>query len=184
MHEKGLHAGGMYEMTRVFALIIPLIFLASFVFALIKKVKVYDSFANGAKGAIPLIVSIFPYIATVTMMTKLFEVSGLERAISAWLSPLFSFTGIPNEIAPLILIKPFSGSGAIATLSEIFARYGVDSYAARCACVAYGSSETIFYIGAVYFAGLKRQKLTLALFIAIFSYLLSVVLCCALCRVL
>ena len=60
MHEKGLHAGGMYEMTRVFALIIPLIFLASFVFALIKKVKVYDSFANGAKDAIPLIVSIFP----------------------------------------------------------------------------------------------------------------------------
>ena len=118
------------------------------------------------------------------MMTKLFEVSGLENALSRWLSPLFSFTGIPNEITPLLLVKPFSGSGAIATLSEIFARYGVDSYAARCACVAYGSSETIFYIGAVYFAGLKRKKLTLALCIAVFSYLLSVVLCCGLCRVL
>ena len=171
-------------MTRVFALIIPLIFLASFIFALCKKVKVYDSFTEGAKGAIPLIVSVFPYIATVTMMTKLFEVSGLESALSKWLSPLFSFTGIPDEIAPLLLVKPFSGSGAIATLSEIFARYGVDSYAARCACVAYGSSETIFYIGAVYFAGLKRKKLTLARFIAVFSYLVSVVLCCALCRVL
>lgn len=171
-------------MTRLFALIIPAIFLASFIFALCKKVKVYDSFTQGAKGAIPLIVSLFPYIATVTMMTKLFEVSGLENALSRWLSPLFSFTGIPNEIAPLLLVKPFSGSGAIATLSEIFSRYGVDSYAARCACVAYGSSETIFYIGAVYFAGLKRKKLTLALCIAVFSYLLSVVLCCGLCRVL
>lgn len=170
--------------TRIFALIIPAIFLASFIFALCKKVKVYDSFTEGAKGAIPLILSIFPYVATVTMTTKLLEVSGLEDMIAKWLSPLFSFTGIPDEIAPLLLVKPFSGSGAIATLSEIFARYGVDSYAARCACVAYGSSETIFYIGAVYFAGIKRKKMTLALCIAVFSYLASVVLCCALCRVL
>ena len=183
MHEKSVCAGGMYEMTRVFALIIPLIFLASFVFALIKKVKVYDSFANGAKGAIPLIVSIFPYIATVTMMTKLFEVSGLEGAISAWLSPLFSFTGIPNEIAPLILVKPLSGSGSIAVLADILSSYGVDSYIARCACVAYGSSETVFYIGAVYFANIKRKKLSLAVAIALFSYFASLIVCCSLCKI-
>ena len=85
-------------------------------------------------------------------------------------------------LAPLVLIKPLSGSGGLAVLSEILERYGVDSYAARCACVAYGSSETIFYIGAVYFAGIKRKKLTSALVISVISYLASVVLCCFLCK--
>lgn len=147
-----------------------------------KKVKLFDCFTDGVKGAIPLVTSIFPYIATVAMLSKLFEVSGMEQALSKWLSPLFSLTGIPTEITPLLLVKPLSGSGAIAVLSDILTKYGVDSYIARCACVAYGSSETIFYIGAVYFATLQRKKLSLALGIAVLSYLLSVVLCCFLCR--
>lgn len=167
----------------ILALLVPLLFLLSFLYALVKKVRLYDSFTEGVKGAIPLITSIFPYIATVTILSKLFEVSGLEAKLSAWLAPVFSFTGIPREISPLLFVKPLSGSGAIAVLSDILNRYGVDSYAARCACVAYGSSETIFYIGAVYFAGLKRKKLSLAFAISIFSYLASVVLCCFLCKI-
>ena len=170
-------------MNYALALLVPLIFLASFLYALIKKVKLFDCFSQGVKGAFPLILSIFPYIVTVTMLTKLFQVSGLETKLAQLLHPLFAFTGIPNEIAPLLLIKPLSGSGSLAVLADILARYGVDSYPARCACVAYGASDTIFYIGAVYFAGLKRKKITLALGIAILSYLLSVVLCCLLCRI-
>lgn len=169
-------------MNYVMALLVPAIFLLSFLYATKKKVPLFDCFTDGVKGAIPLVVSIFPYIATVAMLGKLFEASGLENALAKFLSPVFSFTGIPSEITPLLLVKPLSGSGAIAVLSDILSRYGVDSYIARCACVAYGSSETIFYIGAVYFAGLKRKKLTLALFIAVVSYLASVVLCCFLCR--
>ena len=170
-------------MNYALALLVPLIFFGSFLYALIKKVKLFDCFSQGVKGAFPLILSIFPYIVTVTMLTKLFQVSGLETKLARLLHPLFAFTGIPNEIAPLLLVKPLSGSGSLAVLADILARYGVDSYPARCACVAYGASDTIFYIGAVYFAGLKRKKLTLALGIAILSYLLSVVLCCLLCRI-
>lgn len=164
-------------------LLIPVLFLLSFIFALFRKVRVYDSFTKGVKGAIPLVTSVFPYIVSVTMLTRLLEISGLEMRISAWISPLFSFTGIPNEIAPLILVKPLSGNGAIAVLSEILERFGVDSFAGRCACVVYGSSETVFYIGAVYFAGLKRKRLSTAILIALFSYLVSVVFACFLCRV-
>lgn len=170
-------------MTTVLALLIPLIFIFSFVYAAVKKVKIYDSFTEGVKGAIPLIVSIFPYIAAVTMLFKLLEVSGLEAKITDWISPIFTFTGVPEEIASLVLIKPLSGSGSIAVLTQILERYGVDSYAARCACVAYGASDTIFYIGAVYFAGIKRKRLTMALAISIFSYLCAVVFSCFLCRV-
>lgn len=168
---------------KILVLIVPLLFFASFLFALFRKVKVYDSFTEGMKGAIPLILSVFPYIAAVTMLNKLLEVSGLTDKISAFLYPCFEKVGIPGEIAPLVFMKPLSGGGSIAVLTDILEKYGVDSYAARCACVAYGSSETIFYIGAVYFAGLKRKKLTLALVIVLVSYLLSLLLCCFLCRI-
>lgn len=171
-------------MTTFLALLIPGIFLLSFVFALFKKVRVYDSFAEGIKGAIPLILSVFPYVAAVTMLSKLLEISGLGEKIADFLSPVFSFTGIPNEIAPLLLIKPLSGSGGIAVLSDILEKYGVDSYISRCACVIYGASETIFYVGAVYFAGLKRKKLNSALAIAVSSYLAACIFACFLCRIL
>lgn len=173
----------MYAMTHLFVFIIPSIFLLTFLFALVRKVRIYDSFTAGVKGAIPLIVSIFPYIATVTMLSKLLEMSGFRDALGNWLSPVFRFAGIPEEISPLFLIKPLSGSGALAVLSDILETYGPDSYISRCACVLYGSSETIFYIGAVYFAGLNRKKLNRALVIAVLSYLISTVFCCFLCRI-
>ena len=124
---------------KFFTLIIPIIFLASFLFAVVKKVRVYDSFTEGVKGALPLVMSVFPYIAAVMMLTKLFEVSGLEAKLVKLIEPLFRGLGIPQEIAELVLIKPLSGNGSTAVLSDILTRYGPDSYAARCACVAYGS---------------------------------------------
>ena len=166
----------------ILSIIIPLIFLLSFLFAAFRKVRVYDSFAEGVKGAIPLILSIFPYIAVISILSKLLEVSGLGAKIADLLSPVFRFTGIPEEIAPLLLIKPLSGGGSVAVLSEILEKYGADSYISRCACVIYGASETIFYVGAVYFAGLKRKKLNTALIIAVLSFLLSAVFACFLCR--
>ena len=166
------------------ALTVPLLFLLVFLYAAVKKVRVYDAFVEGVKGAIPLVVNIFPYIAAVTMFSKLLDVSGLGNKLAELLFPLFRISGVPEELAPLILIKPLSGSGSIAVISDILEIYGVDSYIARCACVLYGSSETVFYIGAVYFAGLKRKRLHVAFAIALFSYLLSVILGCALCRVL
>ncbi len=170
-------------MNTIFALSIPLIFLLSFLLAALRKVKVYDTFVSGAGKAVPLIVSIFPYIAAVTILARLLTVSGLEDKILDFFSPVFRFLGVPQEIAGLVLIKPLSGSGSMAMLAEILGRYGVDSYVARCACVAYGSSETVFYVAAVYFAGVKRKKLPLAIAFSLLAYFLSVVLCCLLCRI-
>lgn len=168
---------------RIFASVIPAIFLLSFVVAAIRKVKVYDAFTEGCKGAIPLVLSVFPYIATVMMLAKVFEASGLEHRLVGALAPLFRGLWIPEELAELILIKPLSGSGATAALSDVVAKYGTDSYIGRCACVVYGASETVFYIGAVYFAGRKKKRLTAALLISLFAYFSSVVLCCALCKI-
>ena len=181
--EKSKKGGGRYLMNYFFALIVPVIFILTFIVAAARKVKVYDSFAEGIKEAFPLVLSVFPYVAAVMMLTKIFQASGLQARFEEWIAPAFRFFGIPEALSELILIKPLSGGGSIAVLTEILDTYGVDSYIARCACVSYGAADTIFYIGAVYFAGIKRQKLTAALVIALTSYLLAVVFACFLCRI-
>lgn len=165
------------------ALIIPALFFALFLYALLKKVRLYDCFTEGVKEAVPLLLSIFPYLAAMLMLSELFERSGLSAALTQALSPVFSALGIPPEISRLVLLKPFSGSGSTALLSEIISAYGADSYIARCAAVAYGSSETVFYISAVYFAGSKKN-LAKPVVIALISNFISVILGCLLCKVL
>ena len=162
--------------------IIPVLFLIVFVFALIKRVKPYDAFTLGAKSAIPFATSIFPYLVSIFVLTELFEASGISTAVSTTLSPIFKILGIPSELTKLVLIKPFSGSGALALLTEIFTEYGVDSYLARCACVIYGSSETVFYIAAVYFAGAKTKKLTTPIIISLIASFSSCVFACFICN--
>jgi len=169
---------------KYFALLLPLLFIVVFVYALIKKVKLYDSFTEGMKEAIPLVISLFPYLAAILMLSELFERSGLSEILTSALSPAFRFLGIPPEISKLVLMKPFSGSGSTALLSEILSSYGADSYVGRCACVAYGSSETVFYISAVYFAGVKHKKLVKPVIIALAVNFLTVILGCLLCKVL
>lgn len=165
------------------ALIIPLLFLILFIYALFRRVKLYDCFTEGVKGAVPLVVSLFPYLVSILILSELFEQSGLSARLTQVLSPLFSFLGIPPEIGKLVLVKPFSGSGSTALLSEILASFGADSYIGRCACVAYGSSETVFFVSAVYFAGSKK-KLAKPILIALIANFFSLVLGCLLCRIL
>lgn len=170
-------------MNKIFALFIPCIFLLSFLYATKQKVKVFDSFTSGVKNAIPLVLSVFPYVAAVTMLIKLYEASGLNVTLIRLLSPVFSFFRIPEELAALLLLKPLSGGGSIAVLSELLADYGIDAYVSRCACVAYGAADTTFYISAVYFAGIKRKKLPLAIVFSLVAYFISVIVGCALCLI-
>lgn len=162
---------------------IPILIVIILLFSFIKKVKPYDTFTDGVKSALPFAASIFPYLASIFIMTELFEVSGLSSAVSKVVSPVFSLFGIPKELTKLVLIKPFSGSGSLAVLSEIFNSYGVDSYISRCASVIYGSSETVFYVAAVYFAGAKTKKLTAPIIISLVASFISCAFACFICLV-
>ena len=166
------------------ALIAPLLFLGVFIAAAVKKVKVYDAFTQGVKNVVPLIANIFPYLAAIFMLTELFEKSGLSDKVCDFLSPAFEFSGVPREIIRLLIVKPFSGSGATAVFTEIVQTCGADSYIARCAAVCYGSSETVFYIGAVYFSAVKEKRLAAATAISLVSSLAAAVLGCFFCRIL
>jgi len=168
---------------KFFSLLIPLLFLSVFLYAVIKKVHLYDAFSKGIGETLPLILSLFPYLAAILILSELFSASGLSDLLTNALAPVLEKLGIPKEIAPLLLIKPFSGSGAAAVLSEILRKYGADSYIARCACVVFGSSETVFYVSAIYFAGTKKN-LFKPVVIALFANGCSAILGCLLCRIL
>ena len=157
------------------SLVIPVLLIALFVYSAIKKVKIYDSFAVGAGRALPLVFSLFPYLVTIFIMTELFRISGLSDALITFLTPVFGFFGIPSEIAPLVILKPFSGGGSLALLTEIYEKYGVDSYISLCASAVYGSSETTFYISAVYYSEAKEKRLIKPIIISLFSTFVSTV---------
>ena len=165
------------------AFIIPAIFIIVLGCAAIKKVNVYSCFTSGIESALKFVLSLLPCLAAVFMMCALFEESGLSELMIKLTSPAFSFFGVPEELTKLILIKPLSGSGSLAYLTEILNEYGADSYIARCACVCYGSSETVLYISAVYFAGMKTKGLMKPIIISLFSALVATVLACTLCKI-
>ena len=167
----------------IFKYFIPVIFLLIFFYAFIKKVKPYDAFTDGAKSAVPFAVSVFPYLVSIFVLTELIEDSGISDFLTELLSPVFGVLGIPKELSKLVLIKPFSGSGALALLSEIFTGFGVDSYLSRCACVIYGSSETVFYIATVYFAKCSKKNLIKPILISLFASFCSCVFACFICLV-
>ena len=163
--------------------VLPIVLIGLTVYALAKKVKVYDCFLDGAKDGLALVKTVFPYVASIYIVIVLFKESGLSNIVSGWLSVPLSYLGIPPEITELMLLVPISGNGTIALLQDIINTYGVDSYVARCASVVAGGTETIFYISAVYLSKCKDKHLVGAIPISLFCTLISVVSGCALCRV-
>ncbi len=165
---------------------IPVLFAVVLIAAAVRKVRAYDSFAEGVKGVLPLLAALFPYVAAVSVLGELFEASGLSAGLRRALAPAFSWLGVPEEIAPLLLIKPFSGSGALTVLGELLSAYGADSYVGRCASVVYASGETVFYLSAIYFAEKvssgAKGKAALPVAIALVSNFAASVLGCLFCR--
>ena len=153
------------------------------VFATIKKTKPYNSFVEGAKDSITLIIDIFAYIVAVFIFIEIFDKSGLCDITAKLLSPVFKFLGIPAELTKLVVLKPFSGSGGLAILQNVYDTYGVDSYISRCASVILASSDTVFYVSTVYFSKTSVKKLGIAIPIALCATILSTILSCLFCRI-
>lgn len=165
------------------AFIIPALLFALVIYAAIKRVKVFDSFVNGAAEALKLIAKLFPFFAAILIMVELMNAAGLTAVITRLLSPVFGFLGIPEELCGLLVIKPFSGSGSLAVLGDVFEKYGADSYVARAAAVVFGSSETVFFIAATYYAGCKKKKVALPILFSLIATIVSAAAACALCRI-
>ena len=163
--------------------IVPIFIIFVFVYAAIKNTDAYGGFVKGAKDAIALIWDILPYIVAILVAVKLFEASGLLGVICDLVAPVFTWLGIPKELAHFVFLKPFSGAGSIALYNEIIAKYGVDSYISRVASIIAGSSDTVFYIATIYFSKTNVKKLGMAIPIALFCTFFSAVLAAWVCRI-
>lgn len=163
--------------------ILPILILGLFAYSFFKKVNVYKSFVEGAKGAFELCLDIFPYIVAILVAVALFRASGLADLLIKLLSPLFNFLGVPTEVSELVLLRPFTGSGSFAILDNIYATYGADSYISRCASCIMGSSETLFYVATVYISKTSIKKLSYAIPVGIIACIFGAVISCLVCRI-
>ncbi len=139
--------------------LVPVLMLALASYGLIKKVSVYEAACEGAKEGFNVAVKIMPYLVIILTAIGMFRASGAFGVLAEALSPLTSLIGFPAEVLPVALLRPLSGSGAFALMSEIVSR-APDSFEAYLASTIQGSTETTFYVLAVYFgaAGIKDPR--------------------------
>ena len=142
--------------------VVPVLLLLTATFALRKKENAYDLLLQGAGDGLKLLVSIIPALVLLLTAVTMLRASGAVELLGNFLSPVFSFLGIPPETALLVLIRPLSGSAALAVGAELMAQHGVDSLIGRTVAVMLGSTETTFYTISVYFgaAGIKKTRYT------------------------
>jgi spore maturation protein B len=141
-------------------LAVPLIIVFVMFYALIRGTDVFSGMTLGAKDGLKTVVGIIPALITLLPCIYMLRASGAIDALCALLRPVLSHLGIPAETVPLMLLRPLSGSGALAVGSDIIKNSGADSFVGRCVAVMLGSTETTFYVIAVYFgaAGIKNSR--------------------------
>lgn len=143
--------------------IVPLLLFLTAALALGKKENAYDIMLQGASEGLKLLLSILPTLILLLTAVHMLRSSGAMELLSGILAPVFSCLGIPPETAMLVLVRPISGSAALAVGAELMAEYGVDSLVGRTAAVMLGSTETTFYTISVYFgtAGIRKTRYTI-----------------------
>jgi len=129
-------------------------------YGLHKRVDIFDALVQGGKKGLGVVAGILPALVCLLPVMGMLRASGALEAFTALFTPVFQWLGIPAETAGLMLLRPFSGSGALAMGSELMAEHGPDSLIGRTAAVMLGSTETTFYVLAVYFgaAGIKKSR--------------------------
>ena len=139
---------------------IPVLLVGIPLVGMIKKIKVYDVFIEGAKEGFQVAVRIIPFLVGILVAIGMFRGSGAMDLLTDAVRPVMNAINFPAEVFPLAVLRPLSGSGSLALTTDIVKRYGPDSLIGRTASTMYGSSETLFYVLAVYFGavGVKRTR--------------------------
>lgn len=143
--------------------IVPLLLLLAALLALRKKENAYDLMLTGAAEGLRILLTLVPALILLLTAVTALRASGALTLLGNYLAPFFAFFGIPSETALLVLIRPISGSAALAVGADLMASYGVDSQIGRTVAVMLGSTETTFYTISVYFgaAGIKKTRYTI-----------------------
>lgn len=161
--------------------VIPAAILVIISGGILRKVKVYEVFVEGAKEGFNVAIRIIPFLVAILCAIAAFRYSGAMDILTTVLSPLTKLIGMPAETVPLALIRPLSGSGALGLMSDLITAHGPDSFMGRLASTMMGSTETTFYVLAVYFGsvGIRKSRHAVAagLMADIAGILSAVVIC-------
>jgi spore maturation protein B len=138
--------------------VIPLIVVGFPLYGLFKRVPVYESFVVGAKDGFNVAVRIIPYLVAILFAIGMFRASGAMDFLTRALDPVLSLVGFPAEVLPMAIIRPLTGSGSAALVADMIGQYGEDSIFVKMVAVMFGSTETTFYVIAVYFGAVNIRK--------------------------
>ncbi len=140
--------------------VLPLMIVGIPLYGLARRVPVYESFVEGGKEGFTLAVRIIPYLVAILFAVGMFRASGAMEALTAVLSPVFGLIGFPPELLPMAIVRPLTGSGSAALVADLAQTYGTGDIRTRMGATMFGSTETTFYVIAVYFGavGIKRTR--------------------------
>lgn len=162
--------------------IFPLLIVVIPLWALFKKVPVFETFIDGAKEGFDVGVKIIPYLVAILVAISMFRASGAIDLLAKGLKPFLDMIKMPVDVLPLAIVKPLSGSGALGVFTEIANRHGGDSYISKLAAVMVGSSETTFYVLTVYFGSVGITRFRHALLAGIFADVAGIMAALFICR--
>jgi len=137
---------------------VPALILFIPLYAMVRGVKVYEAFVEGAKEGFDVAVRIMPYLVAILVAIGMFRDVTAMDLFNRMLGPVTNYVGMPPELLPMALIRPLSGSGALGVMNSIFLTYGPDSLPGIMASVMMGSTETTFYVLAVYFGSINMRR--------------------------
>ncbi|OGX68706.1 MAG: spore maturation protein [Paenibacillus sp. RIFOXYA1_FULL_44_5] len=170
-----------YLVSLISAWAIPVIVVMIPLYAVYKKVPVYESFVEGAKGGFSTSIQIIPHLVGMMVAISVFRASGAMDMLIGLVRPFFDKVGIPSEVLPLALLRPITGAGSLAFTTDLIKQFGPDSMIGKIAATIQGSTDTTLYVLTVYFGAVGIKKARYALKVGLISdlvgFLSAVVVC-------
>ncbi|MCM1339444.1 MAG: spore maturation protein [Muribaculaceae bacterium] len=161
---------------------LPAILVIVLTCGIVKRVPVYEEFTQGAKRGFKVSFKILPYLIAIIVGISMLRASGAIEMIAQVLAPVLTKFNIPSDTLPLMIVRSMSGSGALGVFSDIANNAGPDAYSTKLAAVMLGSSETTFYVLAVYFGAVGITKVRYALIIGLLADFIGIVSAVAVCN--
>lgn len=162
--------------------ILPVIIFAVLTCGIIKKVPVYEEFTKGAKDGFNVAVKIIPYLVAIIVAISMLRASGTIDILANIFAPVLSKFNIPADCLPLMIVRSLSGSGALGIFSDIANTSGADAFATKLSAVMLGSSETTFYVLAVYFGAVGITKIRYAVWVGLLADLVGIISAILVCN--
>jgi len=160
---------------------LPFIIVLILTVGMFKKIPIYEVFTEGAKDGFKVAVNIIPYLVAIIVAISMLRASGAIEMIAHALADLLTRFNVPADVLPVVLVRPLSGSAALGLFSDIATNAGPTAYSTKLAAVMVGSSETTFYVLAVYFGSVGITKFRYALGVGLLADIIAAIMSIVVC---